>query len=60
MRETSPSPSEMHPEVPKFVAFRYKPGKLNRVKKVLEFMLHEEEKMFESVAKEFVDQTDEP
>lgn len=55
MRETSPSPSEMHPEVPKFVAFRYKPGKLNRVKKVLEFMLHEEEKMFESVAKEFED-----
>ena len=41
--------------MPKHVPFRYEPGRPNRVRKVLKFMLHEEEKMLESAQRELME-----
>ena len=40
--------SELHPEVATYAPFKYKPGKPDRVKKVLRFFATEEEKMLRS------------
>ena len=49
---TETSQIAMHPEVSAFSAFRYKPGKPDRTKKVQRFFTTEEAKMLKSAQKE--------
>ena len=46
---------EMHPDVPTYAPFKFKPGKPDRVKKVLRFFAEEEEKVLRSAQKQFAE-----